>query len=62
MKSKYTTPIIEMLNDVMEDSIMLPASPGGHTDEVLSREYCNDDYTGEDPSLTRSQGFDLWDE
>jgi len=62
MKRKYTTPIIEMLSDVLEDSIMLPASVSGHTEEALSRGLWGDEQSVEEPSLSRSQGFDLWEE
>ena len=62
MKRKYTTPIIEITNDIMEDCIMLPASVSGHTDEALTRVHRGDEQFVEAPSLSRSQGFDLWEE
>jgi len=62
MKRKYTTPIIEMMNDIMEDCIMLPASESGHTDEALSRGLWDDEPSGGNPSQARFQGPDPWDE
>ena len=62
MKRKYTTPIIEMINNVMEDCFMLPASESGHTDEALSRGLWDDDPSGGNSSPARSQRFDLWEE
>ncbi len=62
MKRKYTTPIIEMTNDIMEDSIMMPASQSGHTEEALSRGFWNDEPSSGNPSMTRSQSSDLWEE
>ena len=62
MKRKYTTPITEILNDVMEDGIMLPASVSGHTDEALSRELWGDDWPDEEPSTTRAWGSAPWEE
>ncbi len=62
MKRKYTTPIIEITNDIMEDCIMLPASVSGHTDEALTRVHRGDELSGDDPSSSRLPTFDLWDE
>lgn len=37
MKKEYLSPLTEVVGLASFDSLMLPASPNGHTDESLSR-------------------------
>ncbi|MBR4897331.1 MAG: hypothetical protein IKZ48_00880 [Prevotella sp.] len=59
MKKEYTPPQTEQLTFIINKSFLLTASPGGHTDEALSR---TDRYDDEDSPQTRYNKPDLWED
>ena len=62
MEKTYLKPETEVLMLSMEKSFLLPASPGGKTDESLTRMQWTDELDGNDLSMRRIRRNNLWDD
>lgn len=62
MEKTYLKPETEVLVLRMEKSLLLPASPTGHTDESLSRTQWTEELDENNLSMSRTRRNNLWDD
>ena len=60
-KKKYEPTLMSVLELCVKDPFLLPASPGGKTDEVLCRE-AGDEFRYEMTNIARRRTYNCWEE